>query len=89
MFNDKKFATVMFWLFLVPTIFFCFMVAGSVVFMVSVFTGIVSGSAAAGGTFVLLYLVIFTPLALGFISMERGFWRRMRVSAAAGQKLRD
>ena len=78
--QDSNFAAIMFCIFLLPTIFVCFMAIGNIIYLAMAFTGMLSGSAAAGGGFAVILSAIFIPLAIGLVQIEKDLIRRMRAT---------
>lgn len=76
--RDAKIATVLYVIFLIPTALVGFAALGNIVMLVLMFTGVLTGSAAASGTWNLMAAIICTVLTIGLMSILKDFRRRMK-----------
>lgn len=80
--RDAKIATVLYVTFLMPTVLVGFAALGNIVMLVLMFTGVLTGSAAASGTWNLMGAIVCTVLTIGLMSILKDFRRRMKATVS-------
>ena len=79
--RDAKIATLLYVIFLIPTVLVGFAALGNIVMLVLMFTGVLTGSAAASGTWNLMGAIVCTVFTIGLLSILKDFRRRMKSTA--------